>query len=247
MRPTTKDDAEMNTFARTMTTSDDFRLGTLRMLPIAASVIPFGLALGAMAIQKGLSPFEIALMGLMVFAGASQFVAVELWAEPIPTLTIIGITAMVNLRHILMGASLSPALRPYGNSPSHLALYFMTDEVWALVMQRKNEGKLSLAFYGACAFTICSAWVVSLYLGAMAGGVIENPARWGLDFAGTAIFLTLLCGFWEGRTTSLLPWLAAGTISVLTSELVDGPWYILSGGLSAMTVRAFLYKEAPHA
>ena len=119
----------------------------------------------------------------------------------------------------------------------------MTDEVWALCMQRKNETRLTIAFYAGCALTIGTAWIVSLYVGALAGAVMQDPARWGLDFAGTAIFLTLLCGFWEGHKTSLMPWLAAAFISVMTYEIIDGPWYIISGALSAMIVRAALYRE----
>ncbi|MGD9744094.1 MAG: AzlC family ABC transporter permease, partial [Dongiaceae bacterium] len=66
----------------------DFALGAWHMLPLLVGVIPFGLILGALAAEKGFGPLEMALMSATVFAGASQFVAVELWNEPLPVLTI---------------------------------------------------------------------------------------------------------------------------------------------------------------
>src|SRR3546814_9209297 len=57
----------------------EFAAGAFTILPLLVAVAPFGLLLGTLAAQKGLSPLETALMGATVFAGASQFVAVEIW------------------------------------------------------------------------------------------------------------------------------------------------------------------------
>lgn len=39
---------------------------------------------GALAADKGLSVAEAFLMSLIVFAGGSQFAAIELWGNPLP-------------------------------------------------------------------------------------------------------------------------------------------------------------------
>ncbi|WP_343239057.1 AzlC family ABC transporter permease [Stenotrophomonas sp. GD03993] len=72
--------------------------------------IPFALVLGAQAAQKGLSALEVPLMTGLNFAGGSEFAAVELWTSPPHIALIVAITALVNSRHLLMGASLAPLL-----------------------------------------------------------------------------------------------------------------------------------------
>ena len=84
-------------------------LGARRSIPIAISVFAIGLVFGVLARQAKLSILESFLMSGLVFAGASQFVALSLWiAMPLPVITIILTTLVVNLRHLLMGASLRP-------------------------------------------------------------------------------------------------------------------------------------------
>src|SRR3546814_9121214 len=69
--------------------------------------------------QKGLSPLETALMGATVFAGASQFVAVEIWTTP-PAVALLTATAlMVNLRHVLMGAAMAPHVRGWSRGATY--------------------------------------------------------------------------------------------------------------------------------
>ena len=82
----------------------DFLLGAWQMLPLLISVIPFGLILGALSADKGMSLLELTLMSGLVFAGSAQFVAAGLWQHPLPVLAIVASTALINSRHLLMGA-----------------------------------------------------------------------------------------------------------------------------------------------
>jgi hypothetical protein len=47
-------------------------------------------------------------MSALVLAGAAQLVAVELWEAPLPVVAIVATTLVVDLRYLLMGASLRP-------------------------------------------------------------------------------------------------------------------------------------------
>ncbi|MFD2436397.1 AzlC family ABC transporter permease [Modicisalibacter luteus] len=85
--------------------------GMRRMAPLCLFVIAFGLAFGVAAVQRGLSELEALLMSALVFAGASQFAALELWGPEIPLVALIASTFAINARHLLMGASLYPWLR----------------------------------------------------------------------------------------------------------------------------------------
>src|SRR3546814_17993174 len=102
----------------------EFAAGAFTILPLLVAVVPFGLLLGTLAAQKGLSPLKTALMGATVFAGASQFVAVEIWTTP-PAVALLAATAlMVNLRHVLMGAALAPHLSGWLRGAPYEAHFF---------------------------------------------------------------------------------------------------------------------------
>jgi len=84
----------------------EFRSGALAIAPLAAAATPFGLILGAEAARHGLEPAEAALMSATVFAGGAQFVAVGLWQRPAPVETLTLAVFLVNLRHVLLSASI---------------------------------------------------------------------------------------------------------------------------------------------
>jgi predicted branched-subunit amino acid permease len=84
--------------------------GITAALPVLIGVLPFGLLLGAQAAQKGFSPASLALLTGLNFAGGSEFAAIALWSSPPHLLTIVLVSLLVNSRHMVMGASLSPWL-----------------------------------------------------------------------------------------------------------------------------------------
>ena len=56
---------------------------------------------------------------MLVFAGASQFLALELWGDPLPLAALVLGVLVINLRHLLMGPALLPWLAqdPPGRRP----------------------------------------------------------------------------------------------------------------------------------
>ncbi|GAB4233258.1 MAG: AzlC family ABC transporter permease [Kiloniellaceae bacterium] len=217
--------------------SGDFAAGALTILPVLVAVVAYGLLFGALAAQQGLSPLEVTVMSALVFAGASQFVAVEIWTSP-PGVLLLALTAlMVNLRHVLMGAALAPFIRGWPRGRSWTGLFFMTDENWALTLQRAGRTTITPAFYFGLALPLYGGWIACTTLGAVFGAVLQDPARYGLDFAFTAVFLTLLASQWKGRR-SLVPWLASAAVAVTAHALLPGVWYIVLGGLAGTLVGA---------
>ncbi len=212
--------------------------GIRQSLGVAAAVFSYGLVFGVLARQAGLSMAEALLMSSLVFAGASQITVLGLWAIPLPVLPIILTTLVVNLRHLLMGASLSRWFLQIPGWKRYLSLFFLTDESWALTMSQFNRGKRNGAFLLGSGFTIFAAWLGATGLGRLAGNVLQNPAKWGLDFAFLGIFLALLTGMYKGKT-NLLPWLVAAAVALLASWWLPGKWYILLGGLAGSLTGAF--------
>ncbi|HEV2514471.1 MAG TPA: AzlC family ABC transporter permease [Devosia sp.] len=200
-------------------------------LPVAVSIAAYGLVWGVLAGQAGLSVLEVALMSGLVFAGASQFVALDMWTPgALPVLSIVIAAGIVNLRMLLMSATLRP-LVGHLSLPRQLgAMFFVSDEQWAMTMAEVRKGKGSVAFLIGTGVLSWFAWMSSTLCGRVLGAFIDDPTRYGLDFAFTATFLALLLGMWRGRG-DLVPWIVGALAAILTSRLIEGNWYIIVGGL----------------
>lgn len=217
------------------------RAGFLLALPVALGVGGYGIAFGILATQAGLSVAEAAFMSATVVAGASQIVAVELWADPIPVVTVVVATTMINLRYSLMGAALQPWFRHLSKTQAYGSLLLMADENWALTLRDLQSGSGRGAFLLGSGLAVWIAWVVSSILGALAGNVIQDPRAYGIDFILVAVFVALVVGLWEG-SESLFPWSIALVAALATAELLSGQWYILAGGLAAGIAEVIRYE-----
>ena len=211
--------------------SAQFWLGIRMFLPVAVSIAAYGVVWGVLAGQAGLSVLEVALMSGLVFAGASQFVALDMWTPgALPVLSIIIAAGIINLRMLLMSATLRP-LVGHLSLPRQLgAMFFVSDEQWAMTMAEVRKGKGSVAFLLGTGALSWFAWMGSTLCGRVLGAFIDDPTRYGLDFAFTATFLALLLGMWRGRG-DLVPWIVGALAAILTSRLSEGNWYIIVGGL----------------
>jgi len=173
--------------------SAQFWLGIRMFLPVAVSIAAYGVVWGVLAGQAGLSVLEVALMSGLVFAGASQFVALDMWTPgALPVLSIIIAAGIINLRMLLMSATLRP-LVGHLSLPRQLgAMFFVSDEQWAMTMAEVRKGKGSVAFLLGTGALSWFAWMGSTLCGRVLGAFIDDPTRYGLDFAFTATFLALL-------------------------------------------------------
>jgi 4-azaleucine resistance transporter AzlC len=213
-------------------------------LPVAISIASYGVVWGVLAGQAGLSPLEVLLMSGIVYAGASQFVAIDMWSPSgLPIASIVIATAVINLRMLLMTATLRPQFETVPRWRALLAMFLVSDEVWAMTMAAHAKGGGGAAFMLGAGTLAWIAWVGSTLTGRLLGAVIDNPAAYGLDFAFTATFLALLFSMWKGRG-DLVPWLAGGTIAIGVSMVVPGTWSIIAGGLGGSFIAALLQHRS---
>lgn len=218
--------------------SSQFFLGMRLFVPIALSIAAYGVVWGVLAGQARLSVLEVGLMSGLVYAGASQFVAVTLWVPGAPPIgAIVVAVAIINLRMLLMSATLRPLTAGVPRWQAIPAMFFVSDEQWALTMSELNRGRGTLAFALGAGVLAWFAWMASTLAGRLLGAVIADPRTWGIDFAFTATFLALLFGMWKGRG-DIVPWAVGGLVAILVSRLVPGQWYVIAGGLSGSLVGA---------
>lgn len=221
----------------------EFRAGLAAIIPATLAVIPFGLILGAAAAQKGLSPLEVGLMSALVFAGGSQFVAVDLWTDPAPWLALGFAALLVNLRYVLMSASLAGNLQAFPRFWQFVTVFFLADETWAFAERRARQTPLTTPFLLGLIPIFYVNWMVWTVFGTLIGESIRNPEAYGFDFAFTAIFIGLAAGFWKGPRTGVVM-AASAAASALTYLAINGPWYVMTGALAGIAA-AILLPERP--
>jgi 4-azaleucine resistance transporter AzlC len=215
------------------------RAGFTANLVVAASVAAYGSVLGLLAAKKGLSWLELLTMNLSVFAGSAQFVMVDMWLPPLPVMEITLAVMIINMRYLLIGASLNPLFA--GKSMRHKALFMhlVADENWAMTMARFHKEKISTYFLLGGGICVQVFWCAGTMAGHRLGAVITKPEQFGLDFAFVAVFTALVFSFWRGKT-DLLPWFVTALLAVVSASLIGGKWYILIGGVGGALLTALL-------
>ena len=207
--------------------------------PILLGVIPFGITCGVMGSTAGLTPFETVAMSLIVFAGSAQFIAITMITSGAGCGLIVLTTLIVNLRHLLMGASLAPSMAPLSFPRKMLLSFLMTDEAYAVTISRIDSKGYSPAYQFGVGISIYVIWTFTTMAGALAGSRIPDPLAWGLDFALPATFLVLLLPRLKDRI-SLTVCVVAGVISVAGSVCLPGKWYMIAAALAAVVTGGIL-------
>ncbi len=221
--------------------TDDFLAGAKAILPLVVAVIPIGLVFGAVSATKGLSALEATLMSALVFAGGSQFVAMDIWTHPASWAGVGFAALLVNIRHVLMSASIGTKMQAFSGLRKYAAMLFLADEIWAIAEFRAGVARLTPSWFAGVAAPFYAAWVGSTLVGASLGAFLGNPAAIGLDFAFPAVFVVLTMGFWKGRETGSV--LAASALAaVLVHQFVPGVWYIAAGALAGLAAALWTGK-----
>jgi 4-azaleucine resistance transporter AzlC len=219
-----------------------FKAGLADTFPMMIAFVPIAMLWGALAAAKGFSPLEAMLMSAIVYAGASQFVALEMWFDPLPIFLMVFTVYIVNVRHMLYAASISRQMGGIEKRLHPLLMYWLTDEAWALLERKARTQPLTLGYYVGVAVPLWPTWFLSTAIGAFIGRKLPDPAQVGLDFAFAAMFIAILVGFWKGPRTGAVI-VASAAVAVLAKTYISGAWYIILGGLVGVAVAAILYKE----
>lgn len=90
--------------------NEPFLEGIKDCVPTLLGYMSIGFAFGIVGISSQLSIWEIALLSIFIYAGASQFIICALLVTGSPLSAIIFTTFIVNLRHLLLSLTLAPIL-----------------------------------------------------------------------------------------------------------------------------------------
>jgi 4-azaleucine resistance transporter AzlC len=219
-----------------------FRDGFVASFALVPSVFVYASVFGGLAVQAGLRPLEVWAMSVLVFAGASQFVAVPMIAAGAPPLAVIVTTYVVNMRHYLMAATLAPSFRAFPRPWLALVAHVINDESFAVALAR-DRPPLAFVYLGSAA-AISAAFVGGVVVGTELGGLVVRPERYGLDFAFPAVFLSLVAVQLR-RHADWLVAAAAALLAVAISLWVAGNWHIVIAGVVVSGIAALVLDLEP--
>ncbi|MEH3147770.1 MAG: AzlC family ABC transporter permease [Methylobacterium frigidaeris] len=210
--------------------------GLRASLPLWPSIAVFGAAFGAAAAQRGLSTAEAAATSALVYAGAAQMVTLEVWGRPWTLsllLSAMTVTALINARMILMGATIQPWMRGTPLWRTALTLFVLVDASWLIGVRHRSEGGRDLGVLFGAGFGLWPLWIVSTVAGHLAGALVTQPRAYGLDMILPVFFAAMLAPLWRGARPAL-PWLVAGITALIVQRLVPGYGFIAAGAMAGL-------------
>ena len=164
------------------------------MIPAAA----FGVSFGVLAAAAGMGKLAPIVMSATTFAGSGQFAAASILDEGGAVAAAIAAAVLLNSRYVPIGISVAPLF----SGPAWKRLFeaqLIVDESWAI--SNRGEGRFDLGLLFGAGLVLYPCWVLSTAVGAVAGDLLGDPERLGLDAAFPALFLALLLPLLRTRTT----------------------------------------------
>lgn len=205
-------------------------------IPVLTGYVFMGMAFGILLASKGYGPLWAFFMGLTIYAGSGQFVAVGLMASGFAPLTAFLVTLMVNARHIFYGISMLERFKKYGKAKYYM-IFALTDETFSLLSAVKTPpGMDEEAFSLTISIMNQCYWVAGCTLGGLLGSAMPINT-YGIDFVMTALFVVIFLEQWRvpaNRTPALI---GLG-VSLVCRVLFGADWFILA----AMAVMVLVFS-----
>lgn len=221
-----------------------FLTGLSASLPIVMGYFPIAFSFGVAATRAGFSPLEAFALSLIIYAGASQFLALALLSSGAPVLVSAFTLIAMNLRHVLYGPALMRgAGTEAGTRHAWAWAWGLTDEVFGQALGALARGqRFSEPYMFGLGLGAYAAWVSGTVVGAFAGGgaLDQWPAlSAGLGFMLPALFLALLLSILSRRQLPVIAVAAlatvAGTLAISsTSGILLG---MLAGAITGLVRR----------
>jgi 4-azaleucine resistance transporter AzlC len=197
-----------------------FRAAFPLTLPVMAGYLVLGFGFGLLLESKGYGISWALIMSVSIYAGAMQYMAVDLLAGGASLISCALMTLLINARHLFYGLSLLDKYKGMGWKKPAL-IFQLTDETYSLVCVTEPPPGVDKGWFY---LTISSLnhlyWIVGGMAGAAAGSLFGlNTA--GVSFSMTALFVVIFTDQWL-KNRNKLP-AAVGVGVTLVCLLVFGP------------------------
>ena len=169
------------------------RDGVIAVAPLLVGVAPFGLIFGVTAAASAVGAGLGYASSIIIFGGAAQLAMVQLIDTEAAIATVVVTGLVINSRHMMYSAALTPAFRDFPRRAQFVLPYLLTDQAFAVSVTRYQDVEdptYRRWFYTGAGLGLWVTWQISSGAGVLIGTQI--PESWSLEFASPLVFLGLL-------------------------------------------------------
>ncbi|MBE6555407.1 MAG: branched-chain amino acid transporter AzlC [Ruminococcaceae bacterium] len=220
----------------------------LDTVPVMTGYLVLGMGFGVILQTRGYGIMFAAAMSILIYAGSMQYVAIDLITGGAGLLTAALTTLTVNARHLFYGISMIGKYRHVDKKG--FLIFTLTDETYSLVCsdaaaekQEESGGR----YYFLVSLFDYAYWVTGSVIGSLLGAHLPFSTE-GIDFALTALFLTVFTEQWLS-TKRHAPALIGLALSVISLVIFGADSFLLFAMLFITAALALMHvreRRASH-
>jgi 4-azaleucine resistance transporter AzlC len=186
-------------------------------LPFALATFVLGVSFGVLARSLGWGVVAPIVFSVITFSGSAQFAVAAVLGAGGGAVAAIVAAVLLNARFLPMGVAVAPFLK---GGPLRRALegQAVVDASWALAS--RGGGRFDREFMIGATVPQVAAWISGTVIGVLAGDIVGDVERLGLDVIFPAFFLALLAEELRGRRRAITVALIAAVLSLALVPLV---------------------------
>ncbi len=221
----------------------DIRNAISISLPVGIGYISIAIAFGLLARNAGISLMDTFLFSAILFAGASQFMAIELISLGTPIIGIAISVFLLNLRLLVMATSLGVKTEKINKKAMPLLGLLLTDESFSVLSFTKNE--LTTTYSLLVEIIPYLFWVGFSVVGYLVGDILPEKVEMSLGIGLTAMFIALLVPSIKKNIRGIIISLIAAItyIIIFYTNFLDTGWDIVVGILVSTFIAYILIRK----
>ncbi len=179
-----------------------FKFAFPHTIPIMAGYIFLGIPFGLLAVSQGFSPLFAILMSVIIYSGAIQYAAIDVFLASFNPMNAIILTLMVGARHIFYGIAMLTKFSKL-DSKKYYTIFGLTDETFSVLVSIDIPENLSRDWvYFFITLLNQIYWVSGTVIGILLGSMITINLE-GIDFVLTALFITIFVDQWLNSSSKV--------------------------------------------
>jgi 4-azaleucine resistance transporter AzlC len=212
-----------------MPADSGIRAGVRAALPFVLPTLLLGVSFGVLAkpVMGAVAPI---VMSIAIFSGGAQFAALSVLASGGAASAAIAAGLLMNARWMPMGFAIGPSLP--GRAPAR-ALQGQAIVDASFAISSRGDGTFDRGLLIGATIPQASAWIAGTVIGVVAGDVLGDPARLGLDAVFPAFYLTLLVEEARGRR-AVPAALAGAAIAIALMPVAPAGVPVIAASLAAL-------------
>lgn len=179
-----------------------FKFAFPHTIPIMAGYIFLGIPFGLLAVSQGFSPLFAILMSVIIYSGAIQYAAIDVFLASFNPINAIILTLMVGARHVFYGIAMLTKFSKL-DSKKYYTIFGLTDETFSVLVSIDVPENLSRDWvYFFITLLNQMYWVSGTVIGVLLGSMITINLE-GIDFVLTALFITIFVDQWLNSSSKV--------------------------------------------